>query len=90
MRTAPKLLVAALMALGSGGAASAGADEPGPDWMPAEQVRQKLMDSGYTSISELEADDGHWEGEGVKNGVKMEFHVNAMTGEITKEKPDRD
>ena len=47
------------------------ADQPGADWMPADQVKQKLMATGYTSITEFEADDGHWEGEGVKNGVTM-------------------
>ncbi|WP_267428153.1 PepSY domain-containing protein [Methylobacterium sp. GC_Met_2] len=65
-------------------------DKPGPDWIPADQVKQKLMDVGYSSITELEADDGHWEGKGVKNGVKMEFHVDPKTGAITKEKPDKD
>ena len=65
-------------------------DKPGADWIPAEQVKQKLMDAGYSSITELEADDGHWEGEGLKNGVKMEFHVDPKTGAITKEKPDKD
>ena len=64
------------------------ADTPGKDWMPADQVIQKLMSEGYTSISEIEADDGHWEGEGIKNGVKMEFHADAKTGAIISEKPD--
>jgi hypothetical protein len=64
------------------------ADQPGPDWMPAEQVKQKLMSMGYSSITELEADDGHWEGEGIKNGEKMEFHADPKTGAIISEKPD--
>lgn len=71
-------------------AAFAGKDKPGADWMPADQVRQKLIDAGYSSVTELEADDGHWEGEGLKNGVKMEFHVDPKTGAITKEAPDKD
>ncbi|WP_409565129.1 PepSY domain-containing protein [Methylobacterium sp. J-090] len=78
------------MALGFAGPVLAKEDKPGADWMPAEQVKQKLMDAGYSSITELEADDGHWEGEGLKNGVKMEFHVDPRTGAITKEKPDKD
>ncbi|KQT55047.1 peptidase [Methylobacterium sp. Leaf456] len=78
------------LTLGVTGGALAGSDKPGADWIPADQVRQKLMDSGYTSITELEADDGHWEGEGMKNGVKMEFHVDPKSGAITKEKPDKD
>ena len=48
------------------------------------------MSNGYTSITELEADDGRWEGEGMKNGVKMEFHVDPKTGVITKETFDKD
>ncbi|MCE4226665.1 PepSY domain-containing protein [Methylobacterium sp. C25] len=89
MKTTARLTAAALIALGASNAAFAGG-KPGADWIPADQIRQKLTDSGYTSITELEADDGHWEGEGVKNGVKMEFHVDPRTGAITKEKPDKD
>lgn len=77
-------------AFGFASPALAKTDKPGPDWIPADQVKQKLMDAGYTSITEFEADDGHWEGEGVKNGVKMEFHVDPKTGALTKEKPDKD
>jgi Peptidase propeptide and YPEB domain len=61
---------------------------PGPDWMPFEQVVQKLKEAGYTQIAELQADDGHWEGEGIKNGRKMEFHADPRTGVITSEHPD--
>ena len=82
--------LALALVLVSAAPALAGNDKPGPDWMPTEQVRLKLIDGGYTNITELEADDGHWEGEGVKNGVKMEFHVDPKTGVITKEKPDKD
>jgi hypothetical protein len=82
--------LAVMAVLGLGGAALAKKEQPGPDWMPADQVKQKLMDAGYSSITELEADDGHWEGEGLKNGVKMEFHVDPRTGAITKEQPDDD
>jgi len=56
--------------------------------MPADQVKQKLMAAGYTSITEFEADDGHWEGEGVKNGKKMQFHADPKTGAIMSEKPN--
>ena len=85
--TALRPLALALM-LAFAAPALADSEKPGPDWMPAEQVRLNLMDRGYTTITELEADDGHWEGEGVKNGVKMEFHVDPRTGAITKEKLD--
>jgi hypothetical protein len=51
------------------------ADQPGPDWMPAQQVIEKALTSGYTMIAELRPDDSRWEGEGIKNGQKMEFHA---------------
>jgi hypothetical protein len=64
------------------------ADQPGPDWMPAQQVIEKVLQSGYTQVTELKADDGRWEGEGVKNGQKMEFHADPKTGVVTFEKLD--
>jgi hypothetical protein len=64
------------------------ADQPGPDWMSMEQVKAKVMQSGYTQVNKLEADDGRWEGEGIKNGQKMDFHADPRTGQITFEKPD--
>jgi hypothetical protein len=64
------------------------ADQPGPDWMPSQQVIEKVLQSGYTQVTQLEADDGRWEGEGVKNGQKMEFHADPRTGVITFEKLD--
>jgi|UniRef100_Q07QG0 hypothetical protein len=84
-----KLMSAALAAgLIVGSASLASADQPGADWMPAEQVKQKLTQAGYSQINELKADDGRWEGEGVKNGTKMEFHADPKTGAIIKEKQD--
>jgi hypothetical protein len=77
------------VALACATASAAFADQPGADWMPADQVKQKLMAAGYTSITEFEADDGHWEGEGVKNGMKMQFHADPKTGAILSEKPDK-
>lgn len=50
--------------------------------MPLEQVKQKLMSSGYTSIIKIEAEDGHWDGEGMKNGKVMQFDVDPKTGDI--------
>jgi hypothetical protein len=44
------------------------ADQPGPDWMPMEQGKAKVLQSGYSQVTKLEADDGRWEGEGIKNG----------------------
>jgi hypothetical protein len=61
---------------------------PGPDWVSAQQVIEKAMQSGYTQITEIKAKRGRWEGEGIKNGQKMEFDADPKTGEITSEKLD--
>ena len=60
------------------------ADQPGPDWMPAQQVIEQVLKSGYTQVTE----DGRWEGEGIKNGQKMAFQADPKTGVITTEKVD--
>ena len=78
----------AAASVGAGIAGSASADQPGSDWMTKEQVMQKLSTAGYTNITGLEADDGHWEGKGTKNGKIMEFHVDPHTGALTKEEID--
>jgi len=62
------------------------ADQPGADWMSKEQVTQKLTGMGYTYVSGLEADDGHWEGYAVHNGGIVEFHADPKTGAILSEK----
>ena len=80
------LIVAAVASLGSVNFANA--DQPGADWMPAEQVKQKILQSGYTQVTKLEADDGRWEGEGLKDGQKMDFHADPKTGAIISEKRD--
>jgi hypothetical protein len=47
------------------------ADQRGPDWMPTGRVKAKILQSGYSQVTKLEADDGRWEREGIKNGQKM-------------------
>ena len=81
-------LVAALLLAGSVVVSPALADQPGADWISADQAKSKLMAAGYSSITKIEADDGHWEGEGMKNGQKHEFHVDPHTGAITKDQVD--
>ncbi|WNV11598.1 PepSY domain-containing protein [Tardiphaga sp. 709] len=71
-----------------GASTMARADQPGPDWMPMEQVKAKVLQSGYSQVTKLEADDGRWEGEGIKNGQKMDFHADPKTGVIVSETLD--
>ena len=66
------------------------ADQPGTDWIPADQVIQKLTGKGYTNFSKVEADDGYWELEADLNGVRYDLHVDPKSGEITKSEPDSD
>jgi hypothetical protein len=71
-----------------GSANLAKADQPGPDWMPAQQVIENVLKSGYTQVWKIKAEDGRWEGEGIKDGKKMDFHADPKTGVITSEKLD--
>lgn len=64
------------------------ADQPGPDWMQMEQVKAKVLQSSYSQVTKLEADDGRWEGEGIKNGQKMDFDVVSKTGVIISKRLD--
>jgi hypothetical protein len=91
METAMRRLAALAFAAAfvAGSATFALADRPGPDWMPAEQVILKLKAAGYSEIAKIEADDGRWEGEGMKAGRWMDFHADPHTGAILMEKPDR-
>jgi class 3 adenylate cyclase len=68
--------------------AALGDDRSGTDWIPAAEIRQKLLATGYTSITELKPDDGLWDGKGTKNGVEVRFHVDPRTGAILSEKAD--
>ncbi len=63
-------------------------DKPGADWIPMEKVIVIVKKAGYSQVSELEADDGHWEGDGLKDGKKYEFHVDPHSGKITKDEQD--
>ncbi|KHL26898.1 hypothetical protein PK98_09560 [Croceibacterium mercuriale] len=79
-------------ALVSGGLATtmpARADTPGRNWMQVEQVTRAIAAQGYRVI-EIEADDGHWEGEMVKDAVRYDFHADPRTGRLTKIERDQD
>lgn len=77
------LLAAALGAL----PLTAQAETPGPDWLTQAQMRQALKGAGYSEVTKLEADDGHWDGEGIKDGRRMKFDADPRTGAILGEVP---
>ncbi|MBR1129727.1 PepSY domain-containing protein [Bradyrhizobium iriomotense] len=85
-RIAPVVLAVGLSA---GSANFAHAEQPGADWMPIQQVVEKVLKAGFTLVSKIEAHDGRWEGEGIKDGQKMKFHADPKTGEIISARPDR-
>ncbi|WP_345822718.1 PepSY domain-containing protein [Methylobacterium fujisawaense] len=60
----------------------------GADWLPAAEIRQRLLDTGYTSVTELKPDDGLWDGKGIKNGMEVRFHVDPRTGAMLSERAD--
>jgi hypothetical protein len=68
---------------------AAWADQPGADWISMAQAQETLKAAGYTQVTKIEADDGHWEGEGLKqDGKKYEFHVDPHSRKITKDELD--
>ncbi len=85
-----KIVVLALavgVVTGTAGASLAD-DKPGPDWMPKDQVTQRLSATGYSNITGLKADDGYWEGKAVYNGKIVKFHADPKTGSVVSEKPE--
>ena len=81
-------MVAFTVALSVSSLNLAQADQRGVNWMPAELVTQTLIQFGYTEVTKLKADGNEWEGEGVKNGQKMEFRADPKTGAIIEEELD--
>ncbi|GLK75265.1 hypothetical protein GCM10008171_05190 [Methylopila jiangsuensis] len=85
MRIAPNALLAAAFVLVAG---AAQADSVGPDWITMEQAAKKARDAGYTAIFKIEADDGHWEVTGLRDGRRVEADIHPTTGALSNERPD--
>jgi len=81
------LLIVALVTTGL--STPALADVPGRNWISSAKVTSMLAKRGYR-VTKIEADDGHWEGDAVRRGLKYEFHVDPRSGQVTKMKRDRD
>lgn len=80
---------AATAALVTPAFAPAFADVPGANWIDSAKVTAMLAKQGYR-VTKIEADDGHWEGEAIKENARFDFHVDPHSGRITKMEPDRD
>ncbi len=76
------LMGAASMIGGAFMAVPASADTPGPRWLNVAQVTREIARQGYRVV-EIEADDGRWEGEMMRNGRRFEFRANPRTGRLT-------
>jgi hypothetical protein len=61
-------------------------DVPGADWITKADLLKKMEDQGYSSVV-AKADDGHWEGEAVRDGHIIKFHADAHSGDITMTRP---
>ncbi|AMA45788.1 PepSY domain-containing protein [Pseudomonas alabamensis] len=83
-------LFTGLALVGSLGATAAWADQPGADWkVDIDQALQAAKGAGYSHITEIKIDDGHWEGKGTKaDGMKYEFQIDPRSGAIVKEHMD--
>lgn len=77
---------AALFALSAGAAV---ADQPGPGWLSMDAVIKILNNEGYSVVTELEADDGHWEADASKDGKVYEVHIEPKTGTLIKVEPKK-
>ena len=82
-----KLLIFAVVATGISTPTSA--DVPGGNWISSAKVTAMLAKRGYR-VTKIEADDGHWEGDAFRRGLKYEFHVDPHSGRLTKMTRDRD
>lgn len=54
---------------------------PRDQWLSPAEITDRLSSKGY-KVSEIEADDGAYEVDAVKDGTRMEFYVHPATGEI--------
>jgi uncharacterized membrane protein YkoI len=57
--------------------------------LDAKQIIAKLESAGYSSISDVEKDDGVWEVDAVNSaGKRVEVDVDPVSGDVLQEHPD--
>ena len=52
------------------------------------KVIRKVMDAGYKRFEEVSWENGHWEMEAQREGVKRELRVDPHTGEVLSDRVD--
>jgi hypothetical protein len=83
------LLLTSTIVIGLSGIAYADhhhSDGPGADWIAKADLVTKMEGQGYSSVV-AKADDGHWEGEAIKDGKIVKFHADPHSGDITMTRP---
>jgi uncharacterized membrane protein YkoI len=58
------------------------------DELTKDQVKAKIEAAGYTNVSDVHREKGHYDAKAVKDGKKVELDVDAKTGAITPEEEE--
>jgi hypothetical protein len=64
-------------------------DRPGAGWISRDNLKKQMQAAGYGAIV-AKSDDGHWEGEAVKDGRIVEFRADRHTGHVVRSRPVKD
>lgn len=67
---------------------AAAGEKPPMDAKPLSMITQLLEQQGYSPIVEISFDDGRWEVEAYKDGVKRELKVDPSSGDVLSDRPD--
>jgi hypothetical protein len=55
-----------------------------------DQVKAKLEAAGYTNVSDIRREKGHFDAKAMKDGQKVMLDIDAKTGEITPENEEQE
>ena len=67
---------------------SIAAEMPPQDAKPLSELVRTLEEQGYSLFVDIEFEDGQWEIEAYKEGVKRELRVNPVSGKIVSDRQD--
>jgi hypothetical protein len=68
--------------------AACGGERPPADAKPLSDVVKALEDQGYSTVTEVNIDNGVWEVEAYKDGQERELRVDPVTAKIISDRPD--